>query len=386
MNSEPEPARSAPPQPPSQPPSQSSSQSSWMPPPASSDSGPPGTLLPWRRVRFVAFAALPFGLMQSTSSTVTPAWVWILRVAISGWCIALAFGLAERWPRQLPRRLARWVWQLMLVVPMAPLGALVAYWLTTGTWTFWHDPQRLTGYSHLAMMGLLFAPWIAVAAQIRQRDASIERQAVAFQLERLALERQAIDARLRLLQAQVQPHFLFNTLANVRALVNAGSPRASEVLDSLIAYLRAAVPRLNEPATTLAHEVELVRAYLALMHLRMPDRLRYSVQLDADAEPLRCPAMAVLTLVENAIRHGVDPSEEGGHIHVHAGRRGARCVVTVMDTGVGLGDTSDGLGTGLATLRERLRLIFGEDASLRLTSVVPQGACAEIDMPADPLP
>ena len=97
--------------------------------------------------------------------------------------------------------------------------------------------------------GVLLAPWVALGALVRQREALAREQALAFELERSELERQALDARLRLLQAQVQPHFLFNTLANVRALVNAGSPRAPAVLDSLIAYLRAAVPRLNEPAT-----------------------------------------------------------------------------------------------------------------------------------------
>ena len=103
----------------------------------------------------------------------------------------------------------------------------------------------------LCFLGVLFAPWIALGAMVRQREAFARHQALAFELERSELERSALDARLRLLQAQVAPHFLFNTLANVQALVDAGSPQASGVLESLIAYLRAAVPRLHEPATTL---------------------------------------------------------------------------------------------------------------------------------------
>ena len=218
------------------------------------------------------------------------------------------------------------------------------------------------------MLGLLLAPWVALAALVRQKDALARHQALAFDLERSELERQALDARLRLLQAQVAPHFLFNTLANVQALVDAGSPQASAVLRSLIAYLRAAVPRLNEPATTLGQELQLVRAYLELMHMRMPDRLQFALHVDDAALALRCPPMTLLTLVENAVRHGIDPSEEGGRIDIHVQRRGDRCVVRVSDTGAGLRPTGDGLGTGLSTLRERLQLTFGGDAQLRVSA------------------
>src|SRR5204863_7935464 len=154
-------------------------------------------------------------------------------------------------------------------------------------------------------------------------------QALAFDLERSELERQALDARLRLLQAQVAPHFLFNTLANVQALVDTGSPQASAVLKSLVAYLRAAVPRLDETATTLGQELQLVQAYLELMHMRMPDRLQFVLHVDEAARALRCPPMTLLTLVENAVRHGIDPSEQGGRIDIHVHQRGDRCVVRV---------------------------------------------------------
>ena len=131
------------------------------------------------------------------------------------------------------------------------------------------------------------------------------------------LERQALDARLALLHAQIEPHFLFNTLANVQALVDSGSPRAAPVLQSLIAYLRAAMPQLHEGGmSTLGDELELVRAYLELMHLRMPDRLQLRVDVDPALLALRFPPMALLTLVENAVRHGIDPSEQGGRIEV----------------------------------------------------------------------
>src|SRR5205085_2400770 len=217
-----------------------------------------------------------------------------------------------------------------------------------------------------------FAPWVALAALVRQKEALARHQALAFDLERSEFERQALDARLRLLQAQVEPHFLFNTLANVRELVDSGSPQASAVLSSLIAYLRAAVPRLHEPATTLGQELELVRAYLELMHMRIPDRLQFTIAADPAAATLSCPPMTLLTLVENAVRHGIDPGEEGGRIDVHVRRRDGRCVVRVSDTGAGLPPSGTASGTGLSTLRHRLELSFGGDAQLRLGAQSPR--------------
>ncbi|MGL4574428.1 MAG: sensor histidine kinase, partial [Burkholderiaceae bacterium] len=202
------------------------------------------------------------------------------------------------------------------------------------------------------------------------------------EFERSEFERKMSDARLRLLQTQVQPHFLFNTLANVRALVDAGSPQAAPVLDSVIAYLRAAVPRLNEAATTMAQELELVRAYLDLMHMRMPDRLQFVLHAGQAVQHLRCPPMTLLTLVENAVRHGIDPSEEGGRIEVSVQVVNSRCIARVTDTGVGLQHGSAGLGTGLSTLRERLQLAFGGDAQLRVSELTPRGVCAELEFPA----
>ena len=154
------------------------------------------------------------------------------------------------------------------------------------------------------------------------------------------------------------------------------------MLRSLIAYLRAAVPQLHEPATTLGRELQLVEAYLELMHMRMPDRLRFELHVDESALALPCPPTTLLTLVENAVRHGIDPSEEGGCIEIHVQRHRDRCVIRVIDTGVGLRQTDHGLGTGLSTLRERLQMMFDGDAQLRVTAQEPRGVCAELEIPA----
>ena len=342
----------------------------------------PALMLGWRRVLFTLATALPLGLVLSLSSSSSTA-VVVGRSMLVGLVAMLAFGLAEQWPTRLPAWLSRWVLQLIAVVIAVPLGALLAYWVTIGgNPQFGQNPARVNGYLSLTFLGIMVALWIALGAMVRQRDALARNQALAFELERSELARQALDTRMRLLQAQVQPHFLFNTLANVQALVETGSPQASKVLESLIAYLRAAVPRLHEQANTLGQELQLVRAYLELMQMRMPDRLQFSLQADSEALELRCPPMTLLTLVENAVRHGIDPSEQGGRIEVSVRMHEDRCHVRVSDTGVGLQRTGDGLGTGLSTLRERLQLAFGGDAHLHLSSREPGGVSAELTFPA----
>ena len=337
----------------------------------------------WRRVRVVLITSLIVGLILSPGWQASHA-VLFGRLLFVGCIQLLVFGLFERWPKRLPHWLARWVLQVLGVAIVVPFAVALAYTLTTiGDPVAWpHDKLRMEGFATFSGIGVLLTPWIAMSALYRHISGEAQRQALAFDLERSEYERNALDSRLRLLQAQVEPHFLFNTLANVRELVDAGSPQASSVLGSLIAYLRAAVPRLHERATTLGQELELVRAYLEVMHMRMPDRLQFTLQADDAARELFCPPMTLLTLVENAVRHGIDPSEEGGRIEVRVRLQEGRCRVEVVDTGMGLGHSAGGLGTGLNNLRERLQLAFGGDAKLTLAALEPHGVSAELDFPA----
>ncbi len=350
-------------------------------------------LFGWQRLRVVILAsivltALWLPIFQSS---------WLLppiRVLFVGCLQLLAFGIVERWPQRLPRWVARWVLQVIAVAIVTPFAAVLIYSLTTFShpevWTT--DPKKMLGFGMLVAAGLFVSPWIAMSALYRHINGQAQRQALSFELERSQLARDALDSRLRLLQAQVEPHFLFNTLANVRELVDSGSSQASEVLNSLITYLRAAVPNLNNSATTLGQELALVRAYLELMHMRMPDRLQFAIHAEPAALAVQCPPMTLLTLVENAIRHGIDPSEEGGHIDVTVRLQDGRCLAEVKDSGVGLSgglseglssqQASQGLGTGLANLRERLQLVFSGQAQLSLTALEPHGFCANINIPA----
>jgi len=337
----------------------------------------------WRRLRFVLLFSIAWGLMIGAHWKSGPMSA-VVRTVLLGLTAMLVFGLFEQWPKRLPRWLARWVLQVVSVALVMPPATAIIYALTTphDAPPFYEDQDRKEGFGMLAGLGLFVAPWVALGALLRQKDALARHQALAFDLERSQLERQALDARLSLLQAQVAPHFLFNTLANVQALVDTGSPQAAVVLRSLIAYLRAAVPRLHETSSTIGQELHLIHAYLELMHMRMPDRLQFALYADPPVLELRCPPMTLLTLAENAVRHGIDPSEEGGRIDIYVQRRGERCMVRVADTGAGLQPTGQGLGTGLTTLRERLELAFGGDVQLRVHAQPPRGVVAELEFPA----
>ena len=318
---------------------------------------------------------------------VTPLPELLGRTLVIGLLALLAFSAAGQWPRRLPQWLARWLLQVVVVGLTVPFATVLVSLVVVGgdIGSLLENPHRISGFFWIAGSGLVVGPLLAMGALYRHRDAEARSQALAFELERSELERQALDARLRLLQAQIEPHFLFNTLANVRALVETGSPQAAPVLNSLIAYLRAAMPRLQNEAATLGDELILVRSYLELMHLRMPDRLSFHIDVPESLRALRFPPMALLTLVENAIRHGIDPSEEGGAIEIGAAAATAASEATgyapmrvwVSDSGVGLRQ-STGSGTGLRNLRERLKMFYGSSAGLDLTENSPHGLRAEL--------
>jgi histidine kinase len=336
-----------------------------------------------RRVLFTLAACGVLGLIVSPI-WIIPAIEVMARAMLVGLVALVVFGVFERWPARLPSWMARWALQVVAMLCAIPVAVLALYLaITVGDeLPFWRSEARLSGFFVLSMAGVLLASWMAMSALLRQRDEEARSQALRFELERSELERKALDSRLRMLQAQVEPHFLFNTLANVRELVDSGSPQASRVLDTLIAYLRSAVPRLHEPTTTLGQEVDLVRAYLELMHLRMPDRMRFEIDAEPAALRLRCPPTTLLTLVENAVRHGIDPSEDGGRIDIRVRVHEGRCLCVVTDTGMGLAGGNGGLGTGLSTLRERLQIVFGTSADVRIAAFQPRGVRAEVEFPA----
>jgi LytS/YehU family sensor histidine kinase len=193
------------------------------------------------------------------------------------------------------------------------------------------------------------------------------------------------------MQAQVEPHFLFNTLASVQYLTETNPAEANRLLGHLIEYLRAALPHLRASSTTLRKEVGLAEAYLNILRMRMGPRLAFTIDVPDDVAMHPFPPNLLISLVENAIKHGIEPTASGGMIAVRARREGKMLFITVEDTGRGLANTSRGGGVGLANIRERLAALYGTQAQFSLERGVPAGARATLAIPleadiAEPLP
>lgn len=195
--------------------------------------------------------------------------------------------------------------------------------------------------------------------------------------------RQAGEARLRLLESQLEPHMLFNTLANLRALIATDPPRATAMLDRMIAYLRATLSASRVTSHPLQAEFDRLRDYLELMVVRMGPRLRYTLDLPPELAAQPVPTLLLQPLVENSIQHGLEPRVEGGSITVRARRDGARLSLEVSDSGLGFTDAGPtGTGFGLAQVRERLLTTYGQQAALDLAIPPGGGTTVTLSFPA----
>lgn len=223
-------------------------------------------------------------------------------------------------------------------------------------------------------------PFFAIAYMRNREHETITAQ-LQRDAERERLARELSESQLRLLRAQVEPHFLFNTLGAVQQLAEHGAPRAAELTANLIAFLRASLSEMRSEQVSLDEEFGLVDAYLRVMQARLGARLRFALDLPAGLTQVRLPSMIVLTLVENAIKHGIEPSLRGGEVSVSARVQAGAVLVRVQDSGVGM-STTPGKGMGLDNVRERLRLAFGPDAGLALREAEP-GLVAEITIPLE---
>ena len=221
--------------------------------------------------------------------------------------------------------------------------------------------------------------WWACASTISDSRAAADSLA-RTQIKRARLDAELQGAQLQLLRAQIEPHFLFNSLAVVRALARNDRAATVDMLENLLRYFEAASPWLHEGEVPLAQELRLVEAYLAIYRARMGRRLTYSVDAPDGLAQQRVPAMMLLTLVENALKHGVGPAVEGGCIRVSATRERDALLVKVADSGRGM-DVRDGHGTGLANIRQRLLMMYGTKAVLLLRSAEPHGVVASVLLP-----
>ncbi len=237
----------------------------------------------------------------------------------------------------------------------------------------------LFGMVIFTSVGIGIGAVTAIVLVYRGRAARADADTAQAEAARHELEKQVLQARLKLMQAQIEPHFLFNTLATVQHLTEADPPLASKTLESLITYLRAAMPQMREDTTTLGREAAMARAYLEIQAIRMGTRLTFSVDVPESLAREVFPPMMLLTLIENAIKHGIDPLPQGGHIHIAAKFDGDQLELSVADTGQGL-STSTGMGVGLTNIRERLATIFGKKAKLLIEENSPSGIVARISI------
>ncbi|MBB6135388.1 signal transduction histidine kinase [Massilia aurea] len=258
-------------------------------------------------------------------------------------------------------------------------GSVVAMIFRGGSWArLLESAPRVLMLSGFGVLVLVVLPGF-VLATVRNRHYALLALKLEQDAEQARLARELSETQLRLLRAQIEPHFLFNTLGAVQQLAEQGAPRAAELTAHLIDFLRASMSDMRCEQVSLATEFGLVESYLAVMQIRMGERLRFRIDLPTSLAATRIPSMLVLTLAENAIKHGIEPSLRGGEITVTAQEDANHIRIAVHDSGVGMSDTP-GNGTGLENVRSRLRLAYGESASLALSEAEP-GLLAELLIP-----
>lgn len=217
-----------------------------------------------------------------------------------------------------------------------------------------------------------------------KKRAEARAQAANAAAEHANLQREVSEAKMQMIQAQVEPHFLFNTLASVDYLIETDPPRASAMQKRLIQYLRAVLPQMRETATvtTLGREVDIVRAYLDLLKMRMEERLTVDIQVSDGLRSAAFPPMMLQSLAENAIKHGLESKTDGGTLRIKAEVADNKLRVSVTDDGLGFGAVaSNGTGLGLQSIRDRLKLLHGNAAQLEIAPNTPSGVCSTIEVP-----
>jgi signal transduction histidine kinase len=285
------------------------------------------------------------------------------------------------------RRLTQKKGKLMLaVVGFGGFGALASIALATAM-NGQPLAAKLERLSHVlsgAMTGglVVMVPVLAISLWRNRQYEALNMQ-LQREAEQARLARELSESQLRLLRAQIEPHFLFNTLGAVQQLAQQGAPRAAELTSNLIDFLRSSMRDMRSEQVCLTAEFGLVESYLKVMQVRLGERLRFSLQLPRALEDVQLPTMILLTLVENAIKHGIEPALRGGEVTLSAEAQGGAVRIRVRDGGVGMStipEPDGGGGTGLDNVRHRLRLAYGEAASLQLHDGDP-GLIADVIIP-----
>jgi sensor histidine kinase YesM len=307
---------------------------------------------------------------------VRPFWSPLVTAHAYGLAIAYCVNVARPWDRARP------VTALMVAVAVgAAIGILVIILLKQ--YSLEYVRERIAFFCYNVLIAWGNGLLISLMFYVKFRETRAAAALHKAEAEHHLLSRHAVEAELKLMQAQVEPHFLFNTLASVQYLVETDPAQASRLLGHLIGYLRSALPQLRAASTTLGREAELARAYLSILQMRIGPRLAFEVDVPADLRDHPFPPNLLISLVENAIKHGIEPTAAGGTVTIGARREGDALVVSVTDTGRGLETASPngGAGVGLTNVRERLAALYGPRGRFTLEPAQPTGARAVLALP-----
>lgn len=292
-------------------------------------------------------------------------------------CIGFSIYGANMAVIPLFRRTTRASLQIAIIVAAVLLGTFAGTVL--GSYAIGMRPSALFGerfpfFTQLVLLGILFGVLVSYVFISLERI-SEER------LQRIEMEKAATEAELRLVQSQMEPHFLFNTLANVRSLIDSDPARAGEMLETFVAFLRTSLRTGRERTVPLSQELDVVKSYLDLFAMRMGQRLRYRIDLPEELRSVAIPPLLVQPLVENAVKHGLEPSVAGGEVMIAAERGDGRISIRVADSGVGIRETAGGSGIGLENVRRRLAIMYGDTGRLVIEENSPSGVKVVIEIP-----
>jgi signal transduction histidine kinase len=342
-----------------------------------------------------AVFALVNAIRRNVNTVFTPPFTdricWFLETFLTGYVMGVVVLIAVVWTfnRQPRKGWRQYVAMAAAVIVASGLGSLLLLaYETDGEFLSGRTPLPglsettsllVSTWMHYALISLLVAgTWLYFRAEAESSAALAQ-----CALDSARSDQQTVEARLQMLEAQIEPHFLFNTLAHVRRLYEIDAVAGRRMLTNLMEYLAVALPRMRESGSTLEREIGYATAYLEIHRMRMGSRLGVDIHVPASLHGMRMPPLMILTLVENAIKHGIAPRPGGGRIGIHATADDNRMRIEVADTGRGFTKTSGG-GTGLANIRGRLAALFGTAASLSLQRNSPRGVVATIVLPRIP--
>ncbi|MGY0615105.1 sensor histidine kinase [Vibrio sp. FJH11] len=251
---------------------------------------------------------------------------------------------------------------------------------------FWlGDYFGISGMLSVGLMGLLFSAMCYFYFHSREKQAIAQRELETIKREKAEQERALVLSQLKQMQSQIEPHFLFNTLANISALMSQDVDKAKQMLEQLTALLRATLKNSREARTTIENEIALIDAYLAIQQIRLGDRLSYSIEVEDGLGQIELPPMMLQPLVENAIIHGIEPKREGGEVNLRIKCEHQLLQVEVRDTGVGLNHVSQhcGSGIGLNNLKQRVDALYSGKGLVLISEPVEGGVSVRLSWPIE---